>query len=80
MPHTPRSVGQDDDETLAELGVLCGFNLAGQITATLNRIRGLLTQIHPTLERGAVTASGSGDDACVHTLSRPFALFLNQGQ
>ena len=42
-----------DDETPAELRVLCGFDddLAGQITATSNRIRGLLTQIHPALER-----------------------------
>ncbi len=33
--------------------MLCGFDddLAGQITATSNRIRGLLTQIHPALER-----------------------------
>lgn len=38
MPHTPRSV-ELDDETLAELEVLCGFDddLAGQITATSNR-------------------------------------------
>lgn len=52
MPHTLRSV-ELDDVTLAELGVLCGFDddLAGQITATSNRIRGLLTQIHPALER-----------------------------
>ena len=52
MPHTLRSV-ELDDETLAELGVLCGFDddLAGQITATSNRIRGLLSQIHPALER-----------------------------
>ena len=36
-----------------ELTVLSGFDddLAGQITATSNRIRGLLTQIHPALER-----------------------------
>lgn len=52
MPHTLRSV-ELDDETLTELGVLCGFDddLAGQITAISNRIRGLLTQIHPALER-----------------------------
>jgi hypothetical protein len=33
--------------------MLCGFDedLAGQITQTSNRIRGLLTQIHPALER-----------------------------
>jgi len=35
------------------LGMLCGFDddLAKQATATSNRIRGLLTQIHPALER-----------------------------
>jgi hypothetical protein len=33
--------------------MLCGFDedLAGQITQTSNHIRGLLTQIHPALER-----------------------------
>lgn len=33
--------------------MLCGFDddLAVQITATSNRVRGLLTQIHPALER-----------------------------
>ncbi len=52
MPHTLRSIALND-QTLAELGVLCGFDddLAGQITAVSNRIRGLLTQIHPALER-----------------------------
>ena len=52
MPHTLR-VLKLDDETIAELTVLSGFDddLAGQITATSNRIRGLLTQIHPALER-----------------------------
>jgi len=52
MPHTLRAL-QLDDETIAELTVMSGFDddLAGQITATSNRIRGLLTQIHPALER-----------------------------
>lgn len=52
MPHTLGTIALDD-ETLAELGVLWGFDddLAAQITATSNRIRGLLTQIHPALER-----------------------------
>lgn len=52
MPHMLRSV-ELEDETLAELGVLSRFDddLVGQITATSNRIRGLLTQTHPTLER-----------------------------
>ncbi|MFJ5979294.1 IS110 family transposase, partial [Pseudarthrobacter oxydans] len=52
MPHTLRSV-QLADAQLAELTMLCGFDddLAKQATATSNRIRGLLTQIHPALER-----------------------------
>jgi hypothetical protein len=52
MPHTLRTTALDD-ETPAEVGVPCGFDddLAAQITATSNRIRGLLTQIHPALER-----------------------------
>jgi hypothetical protein len=41
------------DEALAELEVLVGFDddLAGESTRVSNRIRGLLTQIHPPLER-----------------------------
>lgn len=52
MPHALRSL-QLADEQVAEMSMLCGFDddLAGQITATSNRIRGLLTQIHPALER-----------------------------
>lgn len=52
MPHALRSL-QLADEQVAELSMLCGFDddLAQQITATSNRIRGLLTQIHPALER-----------------------------
>tara|TARA_B100000408_G_scaffold137609_1_gene129495 strand:+ start:117 stop:1088 length:972 start_codon:yes stop_codon:yes gene_type:complete len=52
MPHTLRSI-QVADEQVAELTMLCGFDddLAGQITQVSNRIRGLLTQIHPALER-----------------------------
>jgi len=50
--HTLRSVDTGDD-TLTELGVLIGFDddLAGEATRTSNRIRGLLTSIHPALER-----------------------------
>jgi transposase len=52
MPHTLRSLKIADGQ-VAELTMLCGFDedLAAQITATSNRIRGLLTQIHPALER-----------------------------
>ncbi|MGV9736701.1 IS110 family transposase [Rhodococcus aetherivorans] len=52
MPHTLRQVDVGD-EALAELGVLVGFDddLAGEATRISNRIRGLLTGIHPALER-----------------------------
>lgn len=52
MPHTLRSIALADEQA-AQLSMLCGFDddLAGQVTATSNRIRGLLTQIHPALER-----------------------------
>lgn len=52
MPHTLRSI-EIADEQVAELSMLCGFDddLAGQIVQVSNRIRGLLTQIHPALER-----------------------------
>ncbi|MFD2398218.1 IS110 family transposase [Prauserella oleivorans] len=52
LPHTLRQVDVGDD-ALAELGVLVGFDddLAGEGTRLGNRIRGLLTGIHPALER-----------------------------
>jgi transposase len=52
MPHTLRSLKLADHQ-IAELTMLCGFDddLAKQVTQTSNRIRGLLTQIHPALER-----------------------------
>lgn len=52
LPHALRSI-QVADESVAELSMLCGFDddVLGQITATSNRVRGLLTQIHPALER-----------------------------
>jgi transposase len=52
MPHTLRRVDVGD-EALAELEVLVGFDddLAGEATRISNRIRGLLTQIHPAAER-----------------------------
>ncbi|MGW3963466.1 IS110 family transposase [Amycolatopsis sp. NPDC005003] len=51
LPHTLRPVDVGD-EALAELEVLVGFDddLAGEATRIANRIRGLLTGIHPTLE------------------------------
>lgn len=52
MPHTLRSL-ELTDEITAELTVLTGFDqdLAAEATHTSNRIRGLLTQFHPSLER-----------------------------
>ncbi len=52
MPHTLRDLAPDA-ETVAELYMITGFDddLAGEVTRTKNRLRGLLTQIHPSLER-----------------------------
>ncbi len=52
MPHTLRRVGTDDD-TLAELTVLAGYDddLAAQSTRLTNRLRDALLHIHPALER-----------------------------
>ncbi|MFF8196501.1 IS110 family transposase [Streptomyces bobili] len=52
MPHTLRSL-ELTDEITAELAVLVGFDqdLAAEATRTSNRIRGLLTQFLPSLER-----------------------------
>lgn len=52
LPHTLRPVDIGDD-ALAELDVLVGFDddLAGEATRIANRIRGLLTGVHPALER-----------------------------
>ncbi|MTB71818.1 IS110 family transposase [Arsenicicoccus sp. MKL-02] len=52
MPHTLRRVDMNDD-ALADLEVIVGFDddLAGEVTRVTNRLHGLLTQIHPALER-----------------------------
>ncbi|CAL9339137.1 hypothetical protein SUDANB146_06274 [Streptomyces sp. enrichment culture] len=52
MPRTLRSV-ELADEVTAELTMLVGFDqdLADEANRTSNRIRGLLTQFHPSLER-----------------------------
>lgn len=60
VPHTLRRVDTDDD-TLAELDVLVGFDddLAGEATRTANRdLRGLLTGIHPRAREGDLPRSG----------------------
>lgn len=52
MPHTLRRVGPDD-ETLAALTVLAGYDqdLAAQATRLTNRLRDALLHVHPALER-----------------------------
>src|SRR6218665_3042117 len=52
MPDTLRAVDRDN-EVLASLKVLAGYdnNLARQSTPSINRLRSLLLQIHPALER-----------------------------
>lgn len=52
MPHTLRTI-EAADEAIAELEMIAGFDddLATESTRTKNRLRGLLTQIHPSLEK-----------------------------
>src|SRR5690625_7286330 len=71
MPHTLRQVDRDS-EVLSALKVLAGFDedLAHETTRALNRIRSLLTQIHPALER--VFVGGSLATALVLDLLEKF--------
>ncbi|MEV6683533.1 IS110 family transposase [Streptomyces erythrochromogenes] len=52
MPHRLRSI-DPADEAVAELAMIAGFDddLAGESTRIANRLRGLLTRIHRSLER-----------------------------
>ena len=52
MPHTLRAINASDEDAAA-LSMLTGFDLdlARQVHQSANRIRGLYTQIHPTLEQ-----------------------------
>jgi transposase len=52
MPHALRRV-DTGDEALADLAVIVGYDddLAGEVTRVSNRIRGLLTQVNPAVER-----------------------------
>lgn len=52
LPHTLRRVDADD-ELLAELTVLAGYDsdLAAEVTRLTNRLRDALTHVHPALER-----------------------------
>ena len=71
MPHTLRQVDRDSD-VLSALKVLAGFDedLAHETTRALNRIRSLLTQIHPALER--VFAGGTLSTGLVLDLLEKF--------
>lgn len=52
LPHTVRRIDADD-ELLAELTVLAGYDndLAAEVTRLTNRLRDALTHVHPALER-----------------------------
>jgi len=52
MPHTLRTLDVPS-EAQADLAMLLGYDddLAAQVTAAINRLRGLLVQIHPSLEK-----------------------------
>lgn len=60
MPHTIRSVDLED-ETIAELEMIVRFDddLAGEATRMSNRLRDLLTQIHPTWSASWARASST---------------------
>ncbi|PPK65191.1 IS110 family transposase [Actinokineospora auranticolor] len=72
LPHALRRIDVGDD-TLAELDVLIGFDddLAAEATRISNRIRGLLTGLHPALER--VLGPRAAHPATLEILSRPAA-------
>ena len=71
MPHTLRGIAIAD-EHIAELSMLCGFDddMTVQLTGVRNRLRGLLTQIHPALER--VVGPRLAHPAVVDMLSRAY--------
>ncbi|EMR00447.1 Transposase [Paeniglutamicibacter gangotriensis Lz1y] len=60
MPESLRTV-EVPEAQVAELSMLCGFDddLAKQATTTSNRIRGLLTHIHPALRQAGETRIGA---------------------
>jgi transposase len=69
LPHALRRLDVGDD-ALAELDVLVGYDddLAAEATRLSNRIRGLLTGIHPALER--VLGPKAAHPAVLEILSR----------
>jgi len=56
-PHALRTLGVPD-EAQAALSMLTGYDddLAAQSTAAINRLRGLLSQVHPSLEKSLGTS------------------------
>lgn len=52
IPHTLRTVGRNS-EVLSALNMLSGFDddISRDCTTTVNRLRSVLTQIYPSLER-----------------------------
>ena len=70
MPHTLRAVDRND-EVLSSLKMLSGFDddLARDCTRTINRLRSVLTQIYPTVERvfaGSILARDSVLELLIH--------------
>lgn len=70
MPHTLRAVDRNN-EVLSALKMLSGFDddIACDCTRTINRLRSVLTQIHPTVERvfaGSVLVRDSALDLLIH--------------
>lgn len=74
LPHALRRLDVSDD-ALAELNVLVGYDdeVAAEATRSSNRIRGLLTGIHPALERvpGPKAAHPSSWRSCPAAADRP---------
>ena len=71
MPHTLRAI-RVDDEQIAELAMLAGADddLAAQITAASNRLRGLLTQIHPACVTSSHVALSTIETAASQPVAR----------
>src|SRR6478609_5538677 len=72
MPHTLRTI-DPADETVAELSMIAGFDddLAGGSTRIANRLRGLLTQIHPSWNGSWARASNTRPCSSCWTSSAP---------
>ena len=69
VPHTLRRLDVPS-EAQADLAMLLGYDddLAAQVTAAINRLRGLLVQIHPSLEKAL--ADNVSHDAVLRLLMK----------